>query len=199
MAKSFDTSLKNVAAEYLKLLHVKITATTIKKDVEEHPYYPSLLSLSDSFQRYDIENEAFQLDAPNFFAKAAAKQGVDIKGSTKMGLIDESLDAKWELIDSQHVTGSDQVSVSIAGKTINNVLAKGEKDPVIFPITVGCKWSAPCPNYTSSAEYLAGVAAGRLTKAVGDEAKSKVQNAVQDAVKKAIGGGGNPLKNLFGH
>ena len=66
MAKSFDTSLKNVAAEYLKLLHVKITATTIKKDVEEHPYYPSLLSLSDSFQRYDIENEAFQLDAPNF-------------------------------------------------------------------------------------------------------------------------------------
>ncbi len=154
--------------------------------------------------RYEMVSSNFtisggMLDAPNFFAKAAAKQGVDIKGSTKMGLIDESLDAKWELIDSQHVTGSDQVSVSIAGKTINNVLAKGEKDPVIFPITVGCKWSAPCPNYTSSAEYLAGVAAGRLTKAVGDEAKSKVQNAVQDAVKKAIGGGGNPLKNLFGH
>jgi uncharacterized membrane protein/thiol-disulfide isomerase/thioredoxin len=66
MAKSFDTSLKNVAAQYLKLLEVKITSTTIKKDVEEHPYYPSLLSLSDSFLRYNIENDAFQLDATNF-------------------------------------------------------------------------------------------------------------------------------------
>ncbi|MBY0481822.1 MAG: hypothetical protein K2Q21_10725 [Chitinophagaceae bacterium] len=63
MAKSFDTSLKNVAIEYLKMLQVRITATTIKKNIEEHPDYPSIVSLCDFFRRYNIQNEVFELDA----------------------------------------------------------------------------------------------------------------------------------------
>ena len=162
---------------------------------------------SNKESRYEMISSNFtisggMLDAPNFMAKAAPHNGVDIKGDTKMGLVDESLDAKWELVDTQKVLGAElNVPNPIpGGGTINNILAKGEKDPVIFPITVGCKWSAPCPNYTSSAEYLAGVVAGRLAKSVGEGAKAKVQSTVQDAVKKAIGGGGgaNPLKKLFG-
>jgi len=160
---------------------------------------------SNTESRYEMISSNFtisggMLDAPNFLAKAAPHHGVDIKGDTKMGLIDESLDAKWELVDTQKVLGAElNLTNPISGGMINNVLAKSEKDPVIFPITVGCKWSAPCPNYTSSAEYLAGVVAGRLAKSVGEGAKAKVQSTVQDAVKKAIGGGGgNPLKKLFG-
>ncbi len=150
--------------------------------------------------RYEMVSSQFTLangylEAPNFFAKAAVKSGIDIKGYTKMGLIDESLDAKWELIDSQHLV--DPINVTVGNKTIINALAKGDNEPLIFPITVGCKWSSPCPNYTSSAEYLAGVTLGRATKAIGEEAKEKVKNVVQDAVKKAIGGG-NPLKGIFG-
>ncbi|CAN5951492.1 unnamed protein product [Sphagnum jensenii] len=72
------------------------------------------------------------LDAPNFVAKATPRQGIDIKGSTKMGLIDESLDAKWELTDTYHTTGADQLTVNVAGKDIHNFLAKGEKDPLIL-------------------------------------------------------------------
>ena len=113
-----------------------------------------------------------------------------------MGLIDESLDAKWELIDTQHVTGADQISVQIAGKTINNILAKGEKDAVIIPLTVGCKWSNPCPNYTQTAEYLAGVAAGRLSHVAQDVVKDQIKAQGTDAVKKALGNG---FKSLFGH
>ncbi len=150
--------------------------------------------------KYELVSSSFTinngiLDAPNFVAKAAPKSGIDLRGSTKMGLIDESLDAKWELVDTQKVTGADQVSVNISGKNINNILAKSEKDPVVIPITVGCKWSAPCPNYSQVAEYLAGVATKRLSGAAGDVAKA----AAQDAVKKAVGDQvGNSLKKLFG-
>lgn len=135
------------------------------------------------------------LDAPDFFAKAAPKRGIDLKGSTKMGLIDESIDAKWELIDTHHVTGADQIKVNIAGKTIVNVLAKGEKDPLILPVTVGCKWSAPCVSYTQVPEYLAGVALARVGKGAEEAAKDKVKEAVKGAVQQGVG---KALKGLFG-
>jgi len=140
------------------------------------------------------------LDAPNFIAKAAPKAGVDIKGATKMGLVDESLDAKWELTDTQRVTGADQLNPPnpVGGGTINNILAKSEKDAVTFPITVGCKWSSPCVNYSASAEYLAGVVAGRLAKGLGEGAKAKAVSAVQKALGNSLPAG-NPLKKLFGH
>jgi uncharacterized protein involved in outer membrane biogenesis len=152
---------------------------------------------SNADSKYDMVSSSFtinngMLDAPNFVAKASEKRGIDIKGSTKMGLIDESLDAKWELIDTQHMTGAHAISVQVGGKTVNNVLAKGDKEPVVIPISVGCKWSAPCVNYAGVPEYLAGIAAGRLGKASVDVVKEKAQ----DEVKKAIGNG---LKGLFGH
>jgi uncharacterized protein involved in outer membrane biogenesis len=147
--------------------------------------------------RYEYISSTFTisdgvLNAPNFVAKAVPKFGIDISGTTKMGLVDESLDGKWELKDTYQVTDAHNINVAIAGKQINNVLAKSEKDPVIFPITVGCKWSAPCPNYNSSAEYLAGVAAGRLKNVATDVVKEKATGAVKDAAV-------NQFKKLFGH
>ena len=152
---------------------------------------------ANSGSKYDVISSNFTinngiLDAPNFMAKAAPKAGIDIRGSTKMGLIDESLDAKWELVDTQRVTGADQLSVNLAGTTLNNVLAKSEKDPVIIPITVGCKWSAPCPNYSQLPEYFAGIALGRLSSGAGGAAKTQATNAIKQGVT-------NGLKKLFGH
>ena len=109
-----------------------------------------------------------------------------------MGLVDESLDAKWELIDTQRVTGADQLSVNVAGRNINNFLAKSEKDPVIIPVSVGCKWSAPCPSYSATAEFLAGVAASRLNGIAKDVAKDQAKAAIKNALP------GN-LKKLFGN
>jgi hypothetical protein len=144
------------------------------------------------------------LNAPDFYAKAATKSGIDLRGSTQMGLVDESIDARWEVSDVQKMTGADQLNVDIAGKMIKNVLAKGENDPVILPIKVGCKWSAPCPNYSEVPAYLAGVAAKRLASGAGDAAKAKAASAVQDAIKKNLGDGignsiGGGLKKLFGN
>ena len=135
------------------------------------------------------------LDAPDFYAKAAPKRGIDLKGSTKMGLIDESIDAMWELIDTQRMTGADQIKVNIGGKTVSNVLAKGENDPLILPVSVGCKWSAPCVSYTQVPEYLAGVALARVGKGAEEAAKDKVKEAVKGAVQQGVG---KALKGLFG-
>ncbi|NDF13738.1 AsmA family protein [bacterium] len=146
---------------------------------------------------YSIRNGV--LEMPDFAAKAAPKGGIDLKGYTRMGLIDESLDARWELTDTQRVTGADRLSIDIAGRTITNFLAKSEKDPVTIPVTVGCKWSAPCASYAQVAEHLAGIAANRLTGAAKDAAKEavkqKVQEQVKDVLKKNVG---DALKGLFG-
>jgi len=63
MVQSFNTGMKNIAGSYARLLAVKVTATSIKKDVEENPFYPSLLSLSETFARYHINNNAFNLES----------------------------------------------------------------------------------------------------------------------------------------
>lgn len=61
MSESFNSSLQKVASEYARLLNVRVTASSIKKDIEENPYYPSLLSLSDTFDHYHISNSAFEI------------------------------------------------------------------------------------------------------------------------------------------
>jgi len=61
MAQSFNTSLKNVASNYLQLLQVSVTTSSVERDIEENPYYPSLLSLSDTFDRYRINNNAYKV------------------------------------------------------------------------------------------------------------------------------------------
>jgi len=65
MAQSFNTSLKSVASNYLRLLHVNVTPSSVEKDIEENPHYPSLLSLSETFDRYRISNNAFKVTAEN--------------------------------------------------------------------------------------------------------------------------------------
>lgn len=55
------SNLGNVASRYVKLLNIPVTSTTIKNAIRENPYYPSLYSLSSTFDRYDIANQAFNL------------------------------------------------------------------------------------------------------------------------------------------
>ena len=52
MAETFNSHIKNVAYAYTKLLRVTVTKTTLQSVLEENPYYPSLLSLSDTFKSF---------------------------------------------------------------------------------------------------------------------------------------------------
>ena len=66
MAYTFNTELKSVAVAYAKLLRPKVTFSSIKRDIEEHPYYPSLLALSDTFNKYNISNNAYRVRPDEF-------------------------------------------------------------------------------------------------------------------------------------
>lgn len=66
MAQTFNTNLKKVASAFVRALNAKVTATSIEKSIEENPYYPSLLSLSDTFSRFGITNNAYEILPENF-------------------------------------------------------------------------------------------------------------------------------------
>lgn len=57
------TNGPETAALLATLLRVNISASTLKKDIEEHPDSPSLLSISDVLNNYGIENLAIKTDA----------------------------------------------------------------------------------------------------------------------------------------
>ena len=65
MAQSFNTNLFNIAKHYARLLKVPVTQTTLKESLEQNPYYPSLYSLSNVFEKFGITNEAFMVDEEN--------------------------------------------------------------------------------------------------------------------------------------
>src|SRR5258705_5829006 len=65
MTRKFNTDLFNVAFHYLQALQINITATSLKKALQENPYYPSLFGLSKVFSRFHIDNQALRVKAEN--------------------------------------------------------------------------------------------------------------------------------------
>ncbi|MEZ2334086.1 vitamin K epoxide reductase family protein [Mucilaginibacter sp. RCC_168] len=56
------TNGPEAAKRLLDLLHVKVTATTLTREIEEHPDYPSLLSISDVLNNHGVENMGIRVD-----------------------------------------------------------------------------------------------------------------------------------------
>jgi len=57
------TNAPEIAILIVQLIKAKISKTTLKREIEEHPNYPSLLSISDVFTSHGIENIAVKVDA----------------------------------------------------------------------------------------------------------------------------------------
>ena len=74
MALSYNTSLKTVASKYVRLLNIRLTGSTVEKEVEEHPYYPSLLSISETFNRHHISNTAYTVSPEELPEKATREK-----------------------------------------------------------------------------------------------------------------------------
>ncbi|HUZ58900.1 MAG TPA: cysteine peptidase family C39 domain-containing protein [Hanamia sp.] len=66
MAESYNTNLLNVASCFVKQLEIPITHTTLKESLLENPYYPSLFSLSNIFERFQIDHTTFKIEKENF-------------------------------------------------------------------------------------------------------------------------------------
>lgn len=61
MGQGLETNLTNVAIAYLLRLKVRVTKTSIKQTLEQNPYYPTLFSLSDTFEKFGIKNEGLHV------------------------------------------------------------------------------------------------------------------------------------------
>ncbi|MEZ4900631.1 MAG: cysteine peptidase family C39 domain-containing protein [Spirosomataceae bacterium] len=56
-------NLLGIAWAYLRGASARLTLTTLREALEQHPDYPSLLSLGDALDRFQIENAALRIDA----------------------------------------------------------------------------------------------------------------------------------------
>lgn len=65
---------------FLELADVKLSYTTLQQEVEEHPDYPSLLSISDVFSKYKVDNITANF-APGDIAKIPPPFITQIKGA----------------------------------------------------------------------------------------------------------------------
>lgn len=167
-------------------------------------------SLSNTQSKYslissDVEISGGKFMAPNFVAKAEPNQGIDLKGNTTVGLVDYSLKASWEIIDTYNMTHARDISVSQGGVEIPHILAEGN-NPVRFPIDVGGTVFAPTYSYAQVPAFLGKVALANASQAVQGKAKAELMkqfqggsgtgsNSAPPAVQNAIQGLG---KKLFG-
>jgi hypothetical protein len=145
--------------------------------------------------RYKVVGSDFALkggtfNAPNFKAESYEKQGVDIRGITRVGLVDDTLYAQWALVDTYNQTGLFDVGVD--QKVLNHsikvehVFSEGGK-PIEFPVEVGCKLSEPCFKYESLPGYLLAVATKNLkgqANSILDAEKAKLKAKLDEERRK---------------
>ncbi len=143
-----------------------------------------------------------KFSAPNFSAKSRANKGIDFNGATEVGLLDYSLRANWEMVDTYNLTKARDLSVESNGIQVNPLLADGA-NPVRFPIKVGGTCFAPEINYGAVPEALAKVALNNVSKALAAKAKAEVQKQVQQEIQKVAPGVSKEvnqaIKGLFGN
>lgn len=151
--------------------------------------------------RYEVISSDFTIaggkfSAPNFIARAEKNAGIDLNGNTTVGMVDYSLKAAWELVDTYNLTHARDISVSQNGVNVEHLLAEKDK-PVRFPVEVGCTVTAPCYSYTQVPEFLAKVAFNNATGAVTGKAKAEVQKRTQQKVEELSRKAPAPVQNAI--
>ena len=66
MAQTFNSKIEHIAVAYKRLLNINVTDSSLQRDIEENPFYPTLLSISDTFDRYNINNAAYNVPIEQF-------------------------------------------------------------------------------------------------------------------------------------
>lgn len=79
-----NTNIINVAFDYLYLLNVSVTKSSLEKRLLEHPNFPSLYSIIDVFEKFKIETKVFKIDSKDF-SKLQAPFIADIRNSMTGG------------------------------------------------------------------------------------------------------------------
>lgn len=138
--------------------------------------------------RYSLVSSDFTIAggkfvAPNFVGKAVPNKGLDLKGETKVGMIDLGLEARWEVIDTYNLTKARDLSVEYQGIKVEHLLADSD-GAVHIPIQVGGTCAAPQVSYLAAPEALGKVALNNSTKALTGKAKAEARKKVEEVIQK---------------
>lgn len=63
LEKKPHSNASSITVQLLKKLDVPVTAATVVDNIEQHPDYPSLYSISDSLSKWKVENLALKVKA----------------------------------------------------------------------------------------------------------------------------------------
>lgn len=191
-------SMKIVDAEFASIDVAKMAGEAINKALEKvgdkipAAKGKSIKALPEKSSRYEFIASDFTIGgghfkAPNFNAKAMKNQGLDLRGVTEVGLLDQELKADWEIIDTYNLTHARDVGFEVGGVNVPSVLAEGA-NPVIIPVSVGCKYTAPCPSYGKVPEHFVKVAFGNTKRGATEAVKTKAVEKVKEEGKKLLKG-----------
>lgn len=120
---------------------------------------------------------------PNFLAKAERNQGVDLRGVTVIDLMDNTLQASWEVIDTYNITKARDLSVEASGVRVEHILAEGD-GPVKYNVEVSGNMFKPSVNYARVPESLGKVALGNIAKAAEGRVKAELKKKAEEQTKK---------------
>lgn len=191
-------SMKVLDAEFASIDVAKMASEAINKALEKvgdkipAAKGKSIKSLPAKSSKYEFIASDFTIAggrfaAPNFNAKAMKNQGLDMRGVTEVGLIDQELKADWEIIDTYNLTHARDVGFEVSGVNVPSVLADGA-NPVVIPVSVGCKYTAPCPSYGKVPEHFVKVALGNTKRGATDAVKAKAVDKAKEEGKKILKG-----------
>jgi len=63
--QKFETydSTTRIVIDLIEILNINVTKSTISDTLQNHPSYPSLLSISDAFTKWNIDNTSYELNS----------------------------------------------------------------------------------------------------------------------------------------
>jgi len=170
----------------------KMVAEGLNKALEKIPQAKGkVLKTLDKTSKYEYIATDFtisggRLSAPNFQAKALKDQGLDVKGATQIGLLDKELKADWEISDPYNITKAGDLMFEVAHRKIP-LLAESGKG-LVLPITIGCKYTDPCPSYGKLVEHFGQVALKNTKKGATEAVKEEAKEKAKDVGKKLLKG-----------
>jgi len=187
-------NLQVVDAKFTSIDVMKMTVDGINESIQKlGEKYPAIKKhkvnkLKGKEGRYELIKSSFSLKsgkfkAPDFYAKAAKDNGVDLDGNTEVGIIDYSLFAKWWVVDRQNMTKARDIGIEEKGIKIEHILAEKGK-PVRFPVTVTGKLDSPKYGYGEVPGHFISVAAENTKGAATSKAKKAAGKKAAEVIKK---------------
>ncbi|MFM8269500.1 MAG: AsmA family protein [Pseudomonadota bacterium] len=133
--------------------------------------------ISSEFQKVtsSFTIKAGEFVAPDFFAEAIPKRGIDIKGSTRVGLLDYALKADWEVLDTYGLFQVDPI-----------LIERGK--PFRIPVRIEGTLLSPKYDYAQIPEFLVQIALNNVGVVAKEKAQQELKKQAEEKVKSILKG-----------